>query len=52
MEILIKIWGDPPKAIPIDKAILTEGTFTVMRITLSKMKQSLCTIDNTEARHQ
>ena len=31
-----------------DKTILIEGTFRVIRITLSKMKRSLFTIDNTD----
>ena len=41
-----------PFKLPIGKAILIKGSLTVILITLSKMKQSLCTIDNTEARHQ
>ena len=58
MEVLIKIWNDPPKGnflpfqLPIDKRILFKGTFSVMRITLSKFKKSLFTIDSTESRHQ
>ena len=57
MEVLIKIWSDPPKGdflpfqLPIDKRILIKGTFSVMRITLSKIKTSLFTIDSTEASH-
>ena len=57
MEVLIKIWNDPPKGdffpfqLPIGKRILIKGTVSVMRITLSKI-QSLYTIDRTEARHQ
>ena len=58
MEVLIKIWNYPPKgdfcrfSFLIDKRILSKGTFSVMRITLSKIKKSLYTIDSTEARHQ
>ena len=58
IEVLIKIWNDPPKGdflpfqLPRDKRILIKGTFSVMRITLSKIKRSLYTIDGTEARHQ
>ena len=58
MEVLIKIWNDPPRGdfltfqLPIDKRILIKGTFSVIRITLSKIKMSLYTIDSTEARHQ
>ena len=46
-----KIWAGSPKVkflpfkLPIDKRILIEGNFRVMRITLSKIKRSLCTID-------
>ena len=58
MKVLIKIWNDPPKGeflpfpLPIDKRILIKGTFSVMRITLSKIKKSLYTIDSTEVRHR
>ena len=58
MEVLIKIWNDPPKGVflpfqlPIDKRILIKGTFSVMLIALSKIKKSLYTIGSTEARHQ
>ena len=38
-----------PFKVPIDKRILIEGTFREMRITLSKMRRSLCTIDMAEA---
>ena len=41
-----------PFKLPIDKAIVIEGTFTDMCITLSKMKPSLCAIDNTEASYK
>ena len=40
-----------PFNLPIDKIIMIEGTFSVMRITLSKMKRSRCPIDMAEARH-
>ena len=33
-----------------DEKILIKGTYRIMRITLLKMKSSLCTIYNTEAR--
>ena len=55
MEVLIKIWNDPPFLpfqLPIDKRILIKGTFSVMLITLSKIKKSFYTFDSTEARHQ
>ena len=58
MEVLIKIWNDPPKGdfairhLPIDKRTLIMDTFSVMRIKLSKIKKSLYTIDSTEARRQ
>ena len=59
MEVLVKIWNDPPKKrqflqfqLPIDKRNLIKGTFGVMHITLSKITKSLYTIDSTEARHQ
>ena len=57
MEVLIKIWNDPQKGnflpfqLPIDKRILIKGTFSDMHITLPKIKNSLYTIDSTEARH-
>ena len=38
-----------PFKLPIDKTILTEGTF---RIALSKMKRLLCAFDIAETRHQ
>ena len=41
-----------PLKLPIDKIILNEVTFRVMRITLSKMKRSLCTIAMAETRYQ
>ena len=41
-----------PFKLTIDTRIPIEGTFRVMRITLSKMKRSLCTINMGEARHQ
>ena len=47
MKVLIKIWNDPPKdnflpfQLPINKRILIKGTFSVMRITLSKIINSL-----------
>ena len=41
-----------PFKLPIEKIILIEDTFRVIRITLSKTKRSLCAIDMAEARHQ
>ena len=56
MEVLITIWNDPPPPqgqflqfqLPIGKRILIKVTLSVMRITLSKIKKSLYTIDSTE----
>ena len=49
MEVLIKTWNAGPSKrrvlpfqLPIDKRILIKGTFSVMRITLSKIKKNHC----------